>query len=99
MIVVKRIAGESYDLETGAAIPKSLVLSNGSQELSILIDDDTAAAVIQFMAAGGTIRAPGQVCFSGPAPHQPTMTLVPPTTNPEEEFTEWDDPESGLKSL
>lgn len=49
MITVIRVTGESYDLETGTQIPKAIVISNGVQELSILVDDDTARKVIGLM--------------------------------------------------
>jgi hypothetical protein len=46
MIAVIRIAGESLDLQTGAEMPKALVLSNGISEYTLFVDDDTARAVI-----------------------------------------------------
>lgn len=52
MIRVVRIAGESFDLETKKELPKSLVLSNGTRELSVYVDDDTAAEVLKMMLEG-----------------------------------------------
>jgi hypothetical protein len=48
MIRVVRLAGESLDLETGTELPKSLVLSNGLREVSIIISDDIAREVVRM---------------------------------------------------
>lgn len=57
MIRVIRIAGESYDLETGEELPKALILSNGLREFALHVDDDTAHAVVQMMAESQEARS------------------------------------------
>ncbi len=52
MIRIVRLAGESYDLETGTQLPKALILSNGVREFALHVDDDTAMAVVHMMAEG-----------------------------------------------
>lgn len=49
MITVTRIAGESYNLQTGEMLPKALVLSNGAKEYFLYVDEETAAAVLQLL--------------------------------------------------
>jgi hypothetical protein len=56
MIKVVRIAGESFDLETRQGTPKSLVLSNGTRELSIPVGDKVALEVLAMMT--GPMSAP-----------------------------------------
>jgi hypothetical protein len=56
MIRVVRLAGESYDLETGDQLPKALILSNGVREFSLHVDDETARAVVEMMAEGQGVR-------------------------------------------
>jgi len=56
MIRVVRIAGESYDLESGEELPKALVLSNGVREFSLHVDDMTAQAVVEMMAESQALR-------------------------------------------
>lgn len=57
MIRVIRIAGESYDLETGEELPKALILSNGLREFALHVDDETAHAVVQMMAESQEARS------------------------------------------
>jgi hypothetical protein len=45
-VTVARVQGESFDLETGRAMPKALVLTNGQDEVPVYVEDDTALAVI-----------------------------------------------------
>lgn len=56
MIRVVRIAGESYDLETGSEFPKALILSNGIREFALHVDDETIKAVVEMMAEGQMAR-------------------------------------------
>jgi hypothetical protein len=58
VIKVVRIAGESYDLETGAEMPKALVLSNGVREVSIHVDDSVINEVVQMMQESPSAPAP-----------------------------------------
>jgi hypothetical protein len=57
VIKVVRIAGESYDLETGSELSKAIVLSNGAREISIHVDDNIIGEIVQMMteAQGGTL--------------------------------------------
>jgi len=86
MIRVVRVAGESYDLETGDAIPKALVLSNGVREFPIYVDDDTAMAVIAMMAEAqetrnaSTVSKVAQVPIPGTGKPQP---VVVPESEPQ----------------
>lgn len=50
MIRVVRIAGEGYDLDTGEAHPKSLVLTNGYREVFLPVDDQAVHAVLEMVA-------------------------------------------------
>jgi len=115
MIVVKRIAGESYDLETGQEIPKTLVLSNGHHEFGFPIDDETARSIIQFMleSPDSSAAPPPKPAFDGEtvarvdqevtappaAAPAPNFSLAPDPGDQDGELGEWDDPESGLKSI
>lgn len=97
MIVVKRIVGESYDLETGKAVPKGLVLSNGSQEVTIRASDGEIEAVLRLMA--NQLADPDQEPDS---PDHAPMSLVPPqddSVSLNDGLSEWDDQESGLSSI
>lgn len=50
MIRVVRIAGESYDLETGATRPKEVVLSNGHREVGLPVDDEKVQDLLMMAA-------------------------------------------------
>lgn len=50
MIRVVRIAGESYDLETGATCSKEVILSNGHREIGLPVDDERVQHLL-LMAA------------------------------------------------
>jgi hypothetical protein len=65
MIRVVRIAGESYDLETGATRSKELVLSNGYREVSLPVEDEAIQAVLLMMAE---IRGETQLREEAPEP-------------------------------
>jgi hypothetical protein len=68
MIKVVRIAGESFDLENQHEMPKALILSNGAEEFSVYVDDETAAAVLKLMLAGAH---PNVSMSTKPAPERP----------------------------
>ncbi len=57
MIRVIRIAGESFDLESGKEMSKAIVLSNGHRELSVYVDDDIIQGLLQ-MSAEAVSEAP-----------------------------------------
>ena len=111
MIVVRRIAGESFDLVTGEEIPKSLVLTNGHSEVSIPVDDASVARVIELMATSPSPESGGEPVS---APHLPLadssqLPLTAGATNPVLQVApepaddrtpgEYDDPESGVASI
>jgi hypothetical protein len=101
MITVKRITGESYDLETGEEIPKTLVLSNGSQEVSIAVDDETAVEVVKLMVGRQEPMRPeepqrGDQELSQLISEEMVKDLE---RGDGSEMGEWDDPESGVASI
>lgn len=49
MITITRIAGESYNLQTGEQMPKALILSNGIREYSLYVDDHTAKDILSLL--------------------------------------------------
>ena len=58
MIRVKKVIGESIDLETGASTNKGIVLTNGVSEIIVEVDDATIEAILRLIAeAGGPVRA------------------------------------------
>jgi len=58
MIRVKRVIGESIDLETGVATGKGIVLTNGKSEIVIEVDDAAINAIMHLMVeVGGPVRA------------------------------------------
>jgi hypothetical protein len=58
MIQVVRITGEDYDLNTGEAHPKSLVLSNGYREMYLPVDDNIVRAILQLAVENQPEDAP-----------------------------------------
>lgn len=64
MISVIRIIGESYDLVTGNESPKSLVLTNGSQEVAIAISDKDLSRVLTLLGADTPVA--DRPAFEGP---------------------------------
>jgi hypothetical protein len=48
MIQVVRIAGESFDIETGKQVSKALVLSNGADEVHVPVREDVIKAVLHL---------------------------------------------------
>lgn len=80
MIRVVRLAGESFDLETGAQLPKALILSNGMREFSLHVDDETAMAVVQMMAELEALHRKKAEPGNGakPAPQEPELEVAQP---------------------
>ena len=69
MIEVVRITGESFDLKSGAEIPKALVLSNGIREIHVTVGDEVVAEVVGMMAeAAGIAHEVGPVPPPAPPP-------------------------------
>jgi hypothetical protein len=102
-MIVKRILGESFDLESGAKIPKALVISNGTDELNIPIDDDTAMAVVRLMvgdtASKVVERQPhNQGLFADPPTPTFETTAAVPVLNGTNNGS-YDDPDSGVASI
>lgn len=56
MITVAKIVGESIDLRTGEEVPKSLVLTNGKQEISFPISDEVVMAIVRLMVEGSVVE-------------------------------------------
>jgi hypothetical protein len=50
MIKISRIAGESYELETGKRFPKAIVLTNGIREVAIHVPDEIVTQLLQMEA-------------------------------------------------
>lgn len=100
MIIVKRITGESFDLETGEQIPKTLVLSNGEREATIIIDDAAALTVVKLMVSDhelDDVPAEGGESFTlADSDDDPELKL---SRTAEGAFGEWDDHESGIASI
>lgn len=90
-IRVTRIMGESFDLETGHQLPKSIVLTNGVKEIPVFVDDDVALAVIEMMTGESAPKK------SSPAletkPERPLATPVRPVES------SYIDPDTGAESL
>jgi hypothetical protein len=103
MIVVRRIAGESYDLVTGKEQPKALVLSNGHSEVFVPINEETVLRVIQLMVTSPQDNAADMsgatfTVEDPPSPaetHNPALRVAPPP----DESREYDDPETGTVSI
>lgn len=51
MIYLTKIVGETINLETGAMIERSVVLSNGIEEKSVQVSDDFILAVISLQTS------------------------------------------------
>ena len=101
MIVVKRITGESYDLETGEEIPKTLVLSNGIREMAVAIDDETAVEVVKLMVGRQEPMKPEDPQMGD---HELSQLISEEMVKDLERgdgsaMGEWDDPESGVASI
>jgi hypothetical protein len=48
MITVSRISGESFDLNTGRELPKSIALTNGHREVFVVVDDEIVQEIIKM---------------------------------------------------
>ncbi len=103
MIVVKRITGESFDLETGSEVPRGLVLSNGSQELIIPASDEVIKSIVIMARLDGIPipQGPSAQRLTETPPTPPGMTLAPSISEVvlDSGLTEYDDQESGLGSI
>jgi hypothetical protein len=76
MIRVKRVIGESIDLETGATTGKGIVLTNGVSEMAIEVDDAAIEGVLRLIAeVGGPVRALLEE-DTDPAPDPPRTHVV-----------------------
>lgn len=101
MIFIKRITGESFDLETGSQLPKNLVLSNGTSEVSIPVTDEVAMTVVQLMA--GAVGLPMPVPQDEPTEPEETPYKPGHVLNLAKEIQEvsgeYDDPDTGTSSI
>lgn len=90
MILIKRIVGESLDLETGEEISRGLLLTNGISEVVVPVDDEFLKTVILLMheMRGGPPMPEAQPVQETPAPsavvknNVPTPQKVPATVAP-----------------
>lgn len=60
-ITVSRVVGESFDLGTGEALPKAIVLTDGIVELPVYVDDEIALSVISLAHGNGELQEPEPV--------------------------------------
>jgi hypothetical protein len=72
MIKVVRITGEGFDIESSKSVGPQLVISNGTSEVTIPIDDAILSKVIQLIA----VKAPE------------AEKVVEPEINPEKYYGE-----------
>ena len=74
MITVSKISGESFDLNTGKELPKSLVLTNGRRELLVVVDDDTIREIIEMeMESRNQLPETPEARRPGVPPHRPPI--------------------------
>ena len=112
MIFVSRIVGESYDLQTGKELPKALVLSNGTYEHTLYVDDKTVQAIISLGKTTVSTQKPVVIPpEDAEAPEHSEVRLSPrlmpqPVEAPVENIAQddgpgadYDDPTTGVASL
>jgi hypothetical protein len=92
MIRVVRIAGEAFDIETGAKSSKALVLSNGVNEVHVPVRDDIINAVLHLV-----YHAPENTKEGDPMPPPPEVIVQPPPEDRSQ--SAYDDPRSGTASI
>ena len=102
MLRVVRITGESFDLESGGQLPKTVVISNGITELAIPVDDDTAMEILRLGLSEEEEEpqsvAPDPDEYTIPSTPQPErFHLVP--DEPAESGEDYDDPLTGAASI
>jgi len=74
MLEVTKIVGESMDLRTGEAVSKSLVVSNGSDEVMVPVSEVTMARVVRLWAGPDNLSGdPGK-----PRPEPPASPRSDP---------------------
>lgn len=74
MIRIKKLLGESFDLETGRSSTKSLVITNGTKEAVIEVSEPDAVKVLELMALERYRPEPEPKI---PAQIPPQMVMVP----------------------
>jgi hypothetical protein len=102
MIFVKRITGESFDLETGSQLPKAIVLSNGASEVSISVNDEDAMAVVQLMVDSAGSKEPTPLRATSAEPkEEPRRSghVLDLAREIQEASGEYDDPDTGTTSI
>jgi len=114
MIKVSRIAGESYDLETGDKILKAIILTNGKREIAIQVSDEVITQILLMeRESKGDLQAnkpselkivtPSfveQVTFEHAEPTDiPKDIVEPPFSYDREIGEEYNDPDTGVNSL
>lgn len=60
-VVMKRLIGETLDFDTGELRPKLVVLGNGSAEIEIPVDDDTAHMLVQLCMNESDVAVPAPI--------------------------------------
>lgn len=78
-ITIKKILGESFDLDTKEELPKALLLSNGQAEAVVYVDDACIEQVLLLMAGvTPTVAstAPVRASVSAESINQPVQQSV-----------------------
>lgn len=91
MIQVVRIAGEAFDIKTGAKTSKALVLSNGTDEVHVPARDDVINAVLHLV-----YHSLENTKAEDPVPPPPEVVVGPPEDRTHDGYA---DPRSGTASI
>ena len=78
MIKLVSIVGESYDLETGNELPKSIVLTNGIRQLSIPVSDEVIKDILMM-----EMELKKETKKFGPANHIVLKPTIAPVEDPD----------------
>lgn len=72
-VTVARIQGESFDLSTGEAVPKAVVLTNGTSEIPLYVNDEIAMSVLAMAHGNGALQesAPAEKAEEPKKPEKP----------------------------
>ncbi len=105
MIIVTKIVGESFDLQTGGEIPSAIVLSNGTDEVHVPVEEDVLKQVVRLFAGSSRMAAPMPLRQPEPQDPVPLATIEGDDEEPsqpswdEEPGAEYEDPATGTESI
>jgi len=59
-VIVSRIIGDTFDLDSGAEIPRAVILTNGKEELMVEVSEDFTQAAIYLWSESLPAKADTQ---------------------------------------